>query len=246
MLERSLGRTGRRVSVVGLGTWQLGADWGSVPEHDARAVLEASADAGVTFFDTADVYGTDAVSRSSAGSWRRARTWASPSPRRWAAAWSRCRRTTRRPTSGPGSTGLAATWGWTDSTWCSCTARPPRSSTTPRRTTSSTTWSSAAPSPPTGSSVETVDQAMSAIARPTSPRADHSQRLPPQAPRPRAAGGDDGRGRIIARVPLASGPAVRPLRRRHGLRANDHRSYNRHGEVFDVGRPSPAWTTRRA
>src|SRR5687768_10586036 len=57
MEERLLGRTGRAVSVVGLGTWQLGADWGDVTEADARAVLEASAEAGVTFYDTADVYG---------------------------------------------------------------------------------------------------------------------------------------------------------------------------------------------
>jgi len=42
--------------VIGLGTWQLGADWGEVKESDALAVLDASAAAGVTFFDTADVY----------------------------------------------------------------------------------------------------------------------------------------------------------------------------------------------
>jgi aryl-alcohol dehydrogenase-like predicted oxidoreductase len=57
MQQRSLGRTGRTVSVIGLGTWQLGADWGDVSEDDALAVLEASAAAGVTLFDTADVYG---------------------------------------------------------------------------------------------------------------------------------------------------------------------------------------------
>ena len=38
MEQRTLGRTGRTVSVVGLGTWQLGADWGDVSEADARAV----------------------------------------------------------------------------------------------------------------------------------------------------------------------------------------------------------------
>ena len=38
MEHRTLGRTGREVSVVGLGTWQLGADWGDVSEADARAV----------------------------------------------------------------------------------------------------------------------------------------------------------------------------------------------------------------
>src|SRR5437660_11921496 len=52
-----LGRTGRSVSVVGLGTWQLGADWGEVADADALAVLGAAAQAGVTFLDTADVYG---------------------------------------------------------------------------------------------------------------------------------------------------------------------------------------------
>ncbi|TWH00927.1 aryl-alcohol dehydrogenase-like predicted oxidoreductase [Nocardioides sp. J9] len=61
MEQRPFGRPGsalaREVSVVGLGTWQLGADWGDVSEADARAVLEASAEAGVTFYDTADVYG---------------------------------------------------------------------------------------------------------------------------------------------------------------------------------------------
>ena len=57
MEKRILGRTGRAVSVVGLGTWQLGADWGEVGEKDALAVLEAAAATGTTFLDTADVYG---------------------------------------------------------------------------------------------------------------------------------------------------------------------------------------------
>ncbi len=57
MDSRTLGRTGRTVSVISLGTWQLGGDWGSVTESDARSVLAASVEAGVTMFDTADVYG---------------------------------------------------------------------------------------------------------------------------------------------------------------------------------------------
>lgn len=57
MEERVLGRTERPVSVVGLGTWQLGADWGVVSESEAMAVLATAAEQGVTFFDTADVYG---------------------------------------------------------------------------------------------------------------------------------------------------------------------------------------------
>ena len=55
MEERVLGKTERPVSVIGLGTWQLGADWGEVPDADALAVLEAAAEAGVSFLDTAVV-----------------------------------------------------------------------------------------------------------------------------------------------------------------------------------------------
>ena len=57
MEQREIGRLNRSVSVIGLGTWQLGADWGEVSESDATAVLAAAAEDGVTFFDTADVYG---------------------------------------------------------------------------------------------------------------------------------------------------------------------------------------------
>jgi aryl-alcohol dehydrogenase-like predicted oxidoreductase len=57
MLMRTLGRTGRRISEVGFGAWQVGADWGDVDEDTAMLALRAAADAGVTFFDTADVYG---------------------------------------------------------------------------------------------------------------------------------------------------------------------------------------------
>jgi aryl-alcohol dehydrogenase-like predicted oxidoreductase len=57
METRTLGRTGRAVSAVGLGAWQLGGDWGEVDDDDALATLHAAADAGITFIDTADVYG---------------------------------------------------------------------------------------------------------------------------------------------------------------------------------------------
>jgi len=57
MEQRPLGRTGAEVGVVGLGTWQLGGDWGNVSEDDASDVLDAALDAGVDLLDTADVYG---------------------------------------------------------------------------------------------------------------------------------------------------------------------------------------------
>jgi len=58
MKLRAFGNTGVNVSEVGLGCWQLGgADWGEMDEKSAFAILQAAVDAGVTFFDTADVYG---------------------------------------------------------------------------------------------------------------------------------------------------------------------------------------------
>jgi len=58
MKLRAFGNIGVDVSEVGLGCWQLGgADWGEMDEQSAFAILGAAVDAGVTFFDTADVYG---------------------------------------------------------------------------------------------------------------------------------------------------------------------------------------------
>jgi aryl-alcohol dehydrogenase-like predicted oxidoreductase len=57
MHTRRLGKTGLEVGEVGLGTWALGGSWGDVPEADALATLRTALDAGVTFLDTADVYG---------------------------------------------------------------------------------------------------------------------------------------------------------------------------------------------
>ena len=57
MNHRTFGKTGRPVSEVGLGTWQLGAGWGDVTDEAALATLRAAHEAGTTFFDTADVYG---------------------------------------------------------------------------------------------------------------------------------------------------------------------------------------------
>lgn len=54
---RVLGKSGLEVGEVGLGCWQLGGDWGEVPEAEAFAILETAVGAGINFFDTADVYG---------------------------------------------------------------------------------------------------------------------------------------------------------------------------------------------
>jgi aryl-alcohol dehydrogenase-like predicted oxidoreductase len=58
MHHRPFGHTHMKISEIGLGCWQLGgADWGDVPDDEALSILRAAAEAGVNFFDTADVYG---------------------------------------------------------------------------------------------------------------------------------------------------------------------------------------------
>jgi aryl-alcohol dehydrogenase-like predicted oxidoreductase len=57
MHTRRLGKTGYRVSEIGFGAWGIGADWGAVDDRESLAALHAAVDAGVTFIDTADVYG---------------------------------------------------------------------------------------------------------------------------------------------------------------------------------------------
>ncbi len=57
MKIRTLGRTGATISEIGFGAWQIGGAWGDVSEEDGKRALNAALDAGVTFIDTADVYG---------------------------------------------------------------------------------------------------------------------------------------------------------------------------------------------
>lgn len=57
MRTREFGRTGRKVSEIGFGAWAIGAAWGEVNDEEALAALHAALDTGVTFIDTADVYG---------------------------------------------------------------------------------------------------------------------------------------------------------------------------------------------
>ncbi|HUA65036.1 MAG TPA: aldo/keto reductase [Alphaproteobacteria bacterium] len=57
MNYRELGRTGWKISDISFGAWAIGGAWGAVDDKDSLAALHAALDAGVNFFDTADVYG---------------------------------------------------------------------------------------------------------------------------------------------------------------------------------------------
>lgn len=57
MNQRFLGKTGIKISEVGLGCWQFGGDFGPISEDTVFEVMRAAVDNGIRFFDTADVYG---------------------------------------------------------------------------------------------------------------------------------------------------------------------------------------------
>lgn len=58
MLYRTLGSTGLKVSVIGIGTWQLGGEWGRrYQPEEVRAIFDAARSSGITLVDTAECYG---------------------------------------------------------------------------------------------------------------------------------------------------------------------------------------------
>jgi aryl-alcohol dehydrogenase-like predicted oxidoreductase len=59
MEYRELGRTGWKVSTIGLGTWAMGSLWGAVDDRESLATLNRALDLGVNFFDTSDAYGSE-------------------------------------------------------------------------------------------------------------------------------------------------------------------------------------------
>jgi aryl-alcohol dehydrogenase-like predicted oxidoreductase len=57
MITRRFGKTKATVSAVGLGTWNLGNQWGELTDEEAEAIVKTSYDEGITLFDTAESYG---------------------------------------------------------------------------------------------------------------------------------------------------------------------------------------------
>lgn len=57
MKTRTLGKSGLELSTIGMGCWAIGGAWGQVSDKESREALHAAVDGGISFFDTADVYG---------------------------------------------------------------------------------------------------------------------------------------------------------------------------------------------
>lgn len=236
MFSRLIPRIGRSVSVIGLGTWQLGADWGEVSEADALAILDASVESGITIFDTADAYG-DGRSERLIGDYLKANSELDIFV---------ATKMGRREAQNPENFTLAKFREWTtrsrrnlgvdtlDLVQLHCP--PSVVFSTDRVFDDLDTLVAEGVMANYGVSVETVAEALVAIARPgvaTVQIVLNAFRLKPlDAVLPAALKAGIG---IIARVPLASGLLSGKYTAQTTFAANDHRAYNRHGEAFDVG-----------
>ncbi|WP_433431350.1 aldo/keto reductase [Nonomuraea sp. CA-141351] len=234
MEQRTLGRTGRQVGTVGLGAWQLGADWGQVTEDDAVATLSAAVDAGVTFIDTADVYG-DGRSEQIVGRFTKGRpelTVATKMGRRLEQIPSNYVMSNFRAWNERSRQNLGVDT--IDLVQLHCPPTPVYS--TDAVFDALDTLVAEQKIAAYGVSVETCEEALTAIARPGVASVQiilNAFRLKPLEqvlPAARAAGVG-----IIARVPLASGLLSGRYDEHTTFSPDDHRNYNRRGEAFDVG-----------
>jgi len=223
---------------VGLGAWQLGADWGEVSEDAALAVLRAAVDSGVTFIDTADVYGDGRSEKliarfvSEAGLASAGLTVATKMGRREPLdpanyTLDNFRRWTDRSRTNLGVDTL-------DLVQLHCPPDPVFDSD--RVFDGLDVLVAEGRAAAYGVSVETCSQALRAIARPGVATVQiilNMLRLKPVSEvLPAAAAAGVG---IIARVPLASGLLSGRYDEHTEFGQDDHRTYNRHGEAFDVG-----------
>ena len=235
MRYRRLGKSGYKVSEVGFGTWAIGGEWGDTDDTAAMEALHTAADAGVTFFDTSDVYG-DGHAERLLGKFRAERD----------EEIVVATKAGRRGSNEPHTYDLAHLEEWV--------ARSQENLGTERLDLVQLHC------PPTdvyympevfgvlddlmqqgkikhyGISVERVEEALKAIEYPNVKTVQIIFNMFRQ--RPAALFFHEAQARnvgILARVPLASGLLTGKMSRQTTFPEDDHRNYNREGEAFDRG-----------
>lgn len=231
------GRTGRQTTRIGFGAWAIGGTWGEVSLDDAKATLHAALDEGMTFIDTADVYGDGRSERIIRD------VLAERGGERPFVATKAGRRLS--PHVAEGYTG-AALEGFIDRSLANLGVDrldllqlhcPP----TPVYADGAVFAALEAIKKKGkiadyGVSVETVEEARAAIRQPGVVSVQIIYNLfrmkPAEVVFPEARAANVA---IIARVPLASGLLTGKMTRDSVFAADDHRSFNRNGEAFDKG-----------
>lgn len=236
MESRRLGKTGRNVSEIGFGAWAIGGSWGETNDQESLAAMHAAVDAGVTFFDTADVYG-DGRSEKLVAQLLRERD----EPLVVATKFGR--RATQQEV---GEFTYEKLRGWLERSRANLGVDtidlvqlhcPPwEAYYTPSIFESCERLVDEGLVRAYGVSVEKIEEAMKAIEYPSVATVQIIFNILRQ--RPAGLFFEQARLRdvgLIIRVPLASGLLTGKFSRDTNFAADDHRSFNRHGEQFDVG-----------
>ena len=235
MQSRRLGKTGHEVSEIGFGAWAIGGSWGATNDEESLAAMHAAVDAGITFFDTADVYG-DGHSERLIAQLLRDR----PEPLVVATKFG------RRVSQEVGAYSYDNLRGWlersrenlgvdtVDLVQLHC---PPWDAYyTPSVFAACERLVDEGLVRAYGDSVEKVEEALKAIEYPSVATVQIIFNIFRQRPAEllfeQARAHDVG---LIIRVPLASGLLTGKFAKDTSFAADDHRSFNRHGEQFDVG-----------
>jgi aryl-alcohol dehydrogenase-like predicted oxidoreductase len=235
MRYRPLGKTGLQSSEIGFGAWAIGGSWGDVDDEQSLRALHAAADAGVTFFDTADVYGDGLSERLIA----------------------RFRKERREPIVVATKIGRRAPLDLKEYTPENFGAWIDRSRENLEMDRLDLVQLHCLPTDiyyrpeifgamdsfihdgriaSYGVSVERVEEALKAIEFPNVATVQIIYNIFRQRPAERFL--SEARERsvgVIVRVPLASGLLTGKFNRDTQFAATDHRNFNRHGESFDVG-----------
>ncbi len=234
---RQLGRTDMRVSSISFGAWAIGGSWGAVDDSESMRALHAAIEAGVNFIDTADVYG-DGHSERLVARLKKER----PRDTIWVAT----KAGRQLPTQTPEGYSRANLTAWVDASLSRLDMESldllqlhcphPDVYDRPEVFGILDDLVAAGKLRHYGVSVETVDEAMRAIRHPNVKAVQiifNMFRLKPadeffaEATRRRVG--------ILARVPLASGMLTGKLSKDSVFAADDHRQFNRKGEMFDMG-----------
>jgi aryl-alcohol dehydrogenase-like predicted oxidoreductase len=237
MRSRSAPRLGTSFSEIGFGAWAIGAEWGEVSETDAIGAVEAALDSGVTFIDTADVYGDGRSERIIA------KVLEERSGKRPFVATKAGRRLKPHVTDGYNQGNLRAFVERSrenlrierlDLVQLHCP--PTEVYYRPEVFDALEAMKSDGLIAAYGVSVEKVEEGLKAIEYPGVASVQIIYNVFRQRPASRFLGEAKARGvAVIARVPLASGLLTGKLTKDSTFAKRDHRNFNRHGAAFDVG-----------